>query len=138
MSDHWITSIGQFRPKLSKYTITSGLIVIATQWVTGLIWVIKIDHMITFFEFILYLISCKNTSVFIDSEVFYPAEDIKVCYCSVNKLDPSKEPGIESYFSSSNWPREMNLIKQPASKDLTEPQFLHPNKSNKFSWSHLQ
>ena len=38
LSDNWTTSVRQFRPKLSKYSITSGLIFIATQWVPGLIW----------------------------------------------------------------------------------------------------
>ena len=38
LSDNWTTSVRQFRPKLSKYSITSGLIFIAPRWVPGLIW----------------------------------------------------------------------------------------------------
>ena len=33
-----ITSVGQFRPKLSKYSITSGLMFTATLWVSDPIW----------------------------------------------------------------------------------------------------
>lgn len=33
-----ITSVGQFRPKMSKYSITSGLMFTATLWVSDPIW----------------------------------------------------------------------------------------------------